>query len=148
MARALSEAETDYKELMQNLDFQKLVPILLHFMRTMSDKEGELTSVSDVLNPLLEKVDAVVSSVSPPGRRMSSLSNVNVEKIMEDQQKYARAIKTIIPTWQGIESTGIQMCPVMAKSNGSSGSLKCRVASFVEKAAMPSWMGSMVSTLV
>merc|ERR1711956_122019 len=76
------------------------------------------------------------------------MGNMNVEKIMQDQQKYARAIKSIIPTWQGIESTGIAMCPVVAKSNGSSGSLKCRVAGFVEKAVMPSWMGSMVSTLV
>jgi len=145
-ARVLSETMTGYMELMQNLDFKKLVPLLLGFMQNMQQHSNELTKVEDILRPLLLKIDAAVPP--PAGRRMSDLSNVHLDEIMQNQQKYARAIKAIIPTWQAIEKTGIAMCPVVAESNGTSGSLKCRVAKFVEKAALPQWVGSMISGLV
>jgi len=140
-ARFLSEA-FDYKELLKNLDFKKLQDLLMGFKSSMEKHVEELQQARDVLSPMLEKIDSIPV---PAGRR---LSGVNLEQILQDQQKYSRAIKAIIPTWQGIEKTGIAMCPVVAESNGTSGSLKCRVASFIEKAAVPSWVGSMISGLV
>lgn len=131
------EAVTNYKELMQNLDFKKLVPLLLGFMKDMQEHSNDLLMVKDILEPLLIQLDASESSSGQPARRLSG--SPSLEEIMKDQQKYARAIKAIIPTWQGIEKTGIAMCPVVGESDGSSGSLKCRVEEFIEKAALPSW---------
>mmetsp|Transcript_46487 Transcript_46487/g.92338 ORF Transcript_46487/g.92338 Transcript_46487/m.92338 type:complete len:463 (+) Transcript_46487:3-1391(+) len=144
-ARALSKAATDYTELLQNLNFKKLAEQLFGFKESMDRHWNNLEEANQILGPLLEKLEAVVDA--PAGRRLSGLSNVHIDQIIADQEKYTRAIKAIVPTWQGIEKTGIAMCPVVAESNGTSGSLKCRVAGFIQKGAM-STFGSMLSGLV
>merc|ERR1712232_517939 len=77
------------------------------------------------------------------GRRLTS----SMDSIMQNEKRYEGAIKDIIPTWQGLEGAGVEMCPHVLSSKEGAGSLKCRVLGFVEKLT-PSFLGSMISGVV
>lgn len=137
--RALAGAVEDYTSLLQGLNFTGMVGLMRGFVETLMKHSVTLLEVRDTFSPLLTKLDSLGM-----GRRLS----ISIQSIMDDQKKYSAAISEIVPTWQGIEKVAISMCPLVSDAQTGSGSLKCRVSSFVTKAAMPSWASSMLSSLV
>jgi len=129
-ARRLSS----WTDLLRGIDFKHIVSTLKGYLRPLSSCTRSLLSISDVIGPMMIKMDDAFTSLNGGskgnGRQLFGIEDaMNLKK---NQEKYSKAIAQIIPSWQAAENLGVKMCPTVALSHSSASALKCRVSSFVK----------------
>ncbi|CAL1134494.1 unnamed protein product [Cladocopium goreaui] len=72
----------------------------------------------------------------------------SVTGLKEQADKNSRAIGKIVPTWQAVEGTAVDMCPSVLATKDTISNLKCRTTEFVSKAGLGSFVPSEVSNIV
>jgi len=128
---------SSYSELLSGLNFAGLAKEMQKYLKGMSETSVTLTEIQDVLGPLLVSLETKLS-----GRRLG------ITDILKDAQKYSGVISKIVPTWQGMEALGINMCPQVGLAKDEVSSLQCRVMEFTKQAALPSFAASALGGLV
>lgn len=132
----------DFTSLLKGLDFTKIMTYFTDFVRQVSSFATTLTSLNTTFGAALSTVDHLVTGA----RRLHSVGGRRLD-LMKDSARYSDAIKKVVPTWQGLESLAITMCPIVLGSKGSSDSLSCRVQGFIDKSSHGNLMGA-ISGLV
>jgi len=125
---------SSYEDLLSGINFDTIVTSMKGFAAQFKQQAEDLTDIDTILGPLLAKMQG------SGGRRL--------DNIMEDKDKYARAVSKIIPAWQAVETTGVSMCPEVEMVTDTLANLQCRVTQFASSAALPSWVPSEVTNIV
>jgi len=127
---------SSWTDLLGGLNFKEMAATLKSYLEPLAECTKNLLSVSDVIGPMMIKLDETFGKFTGnhTGRRLIGVQDVvNLQK---NQAKYSAAIAKVIPTWQAAEGLGVKMCPTVALSHSSAGSLKCRVSGFVKQAGI------------
>mmetsp|Transcript_94742 Transcript_94742/g.253409 ORF Transcript_94742/g.253409 Transcript_94742/m.253409 type:complete len:390 (-) Transcript_94742:239-1408(-) len=103
----------DFTDLLQGMDFDGLISKMKGYAEQGTQLSDRLGNIQQVLQPVLDAVNG--------GRRLS---------FSDDQEKYAKAIKDVVPAWQAVEGVGIQVCPSISESKNFAASMKCRIQGF------------------
>jgi len=141
-SRRLSQEEApalrrlqDYNQLLSGINFDQIGATIQGFVGKIKTQAEDLTDIDTILGPMLAKMDKNASLA----RRLS---------IIEDAQKDSRAISKIIPTWQAVEQTAVDMCPSVLSTKDTVGNLQCRTTQFASQAVLPTWMPGQVADIV
>jgi len=68
--------------------------------------------------------------------------------VKDQADKNSRAISKIVPTWQAVEGTAVEMCPSVLATKDTITQLQCRTTEFVSKAGLATWVPSQVGDIV
>jgi len=107
-----------------NASFTNIVHLIANFVPAISKLADTFSSLNATFSPVLAEMDAFLSVSS---RRLNAFT-----KIQENQQAYAEAVKEIVPSWQGVESLGVKVCPVVYEAKTSALVLACRIKGFID----------------
>lgn len=128
---------TSWTSLLEGINFKAIVKTLQGYLKPLASCTTTLLGVSDVLGPMMLKLDETLQGITGKGKGKSRrLSGINMDMLLnikKNQEKYSGAISKIIPAWQSIEKLGVKMCPTVALSQSSAFSLKCRISNFVKQ---------------
>ena len=139
----------DYNQLLEGIDFDWLSSKISGFVSTIKTQAENLVDIDTVLGPMLAKMDKTGQAT----RRLDIVKEAqnafgSVTGIKEQADKNARAISKVVPTWQAVEGTAVQMCPSVLATKDTISNLKCRTTEFVSKAGLGSFVPSEVSNIV
>jgi len=125
----------DLTSLMSGLSFETIRTAFVGFMSQVAGFSTTLASLNATFAPALHQLGSMLGG----GRRLG------LGEMKAAQEKYAGAIKQVIPTWQGVESLGIKMCPTVLDAQESASSLSCRVQGFIDKTGLADSIPTLVS---
>lgn len=139
----------DYNQLLEGIDFDWISSKISGFVATIKTQAENLVDIDTVLGPMLAKMDNTGQAV----RRLDIVSEAqnavgSVTGLKEQADKNSRAIGKIVPTWQAVEGTAVDMCPSVLATKDTISNLKCRTTEFVSKAGLGSFVPSEVSNIV
>ncbi|CAK8998571.1 Uncharacterized protein SCF082_LOCUS5701 [Durusdinium trenchii] len=139
----------DYNQLLEGIDFDWISKKIQGFVATIKTQAENLVDIDTILGPMLAQMD----KTGQVTRRLDIISQAQqavggVGSLKEQAEKNARAISKVIPTWQAVEGTSVQMCPSVLATKDTISNLKCRTTEFVSKAGVGSWVPSEVTNIV
>ncbi|CAE7372436.1 unnamed protein product [Symbiodinium natans] len=139
----------DYSQLLEGIDFEWLGNKITGFVADIKKQSENLVDIDTILGPMLSKMDKTGEAV----RRLDFVTEAtnsitDAANVKEQADKNARAIGKIIPTWQAVEGTAVNMCPSVLATKDTMNHLSCRTTEFVSQAGLSSFVPSQVTDIV